>query len=280
MSPAPRYPVYVISKGRAEERGCLTPGFLADDGVEFRLVVEPQEADAYRARFPDATIEVLPFSNLGLGGIPARNYVWEHALASGAERHWILDDNIEGIWRWNAGRRLHCASGPALAAMEDFVDRYENVGIAGPNYVMFAIGPAAPYRLNRHVYSCLLIRNDLPYRWRGRYNEDTDLCLQVLSGGLTTVQFQAFLIQKLGTMTTKGGNTDELYDGDGRLRMARALERVWPGIVRVDRRFQRPQHVVDWSKFDTPLIRREDVDFDALAAAGDPYPMRLVDRKR
>ena len=64
----------------------------------------------------------------------------------------------------------------------------------------------------------------------------------------------------------KGGNTDILYKGDGRLKMARSLERVWPGVVSVDRRFNRPQHVVkdSWKKFDTPLIRRKDIDWDKL----------------
>jgi hypothetical protein len=35
-------------------------------------------------------ILVLPFSNLGQGGIPARNWVWEHSISIGAKRHWIL----------------------------------------------------------------------------------------------------------------------------------------------------------------------------------------------
>ena len=44
--------------------------------------------------------------------------------------------------------------------------------------------------------------------------------------------------------------------------MARSLERAWPYVVRVDRRFKRPQHKVrgEWRFFDTPLILREGVD--------------------
>ena len=63
------------------------------------------------------------------------------------------------------------------------------------------------------------------------------------------------MIEKLPTMVRKGGNTQELYKGDGRLKMARALERLWPGVVTVERRFKRPQHVVKgaWRFFDTPL---------------------------
>ena len=112
------------------------------------------------------------------------------------------------------------------------MDRYTNVGIAGLNYTMFVVphpdgGPKAPFQLNCHVYSCTLFLNSLPYKWRGRYNEDTDICLQVLSGGWCTILMNAFMIDKQRTMTMKGGNSDLLYTGDGRLKMARELQRRW-----------------------------------------------------
>lgn len=275
MSILPRYPIYVISKSRAQ-RG-LTARFLIRDGVPFSLIVEPQEADAYAAAFGADRLLILPFSNLGQGSIPARNWVWEHAQAAGHARHWILDDNIKRVCRWVGAKRFTCASGPCFAATEDVIERYENVAVAGLNYQFFARRgdrpPTAPFWLNVHVYSCLLIRNDLPQRWRGRYNEDTDLCLQVLAAGWCTVLLNAFMIDKMQTMTMAGGNSASLYQGDGRLKMARSLERLWPGVVTVDRRWQRPQHVVNWKKFDTPLKLRDGVDLSALLP--NEYGMHL-----
>lgn len=259
MPVLPRYPVYVPSKGRADD--CFTARFLRNDGVPFRLVVEPQEEEAYAERFGAERVLVLPFRDRG-SVVPARNWIKDHATGEGARRHWQLDDNITDIWRVWRGERLHCAAGPALRATEDFVDRYENVAIAGLNYVMFAVRVRKPFVVNCHVYSCSLVLNELPHRYRGRYNEDTDICLQVLADGWCTLLVNAFLVQKLRTMVVRGGNTEELYGGDGRLRMARALERMWPGVVSVDRRFGRPQHVVRaaWKRFDTPLRLREDVE--------------------
>lgn len=268
----PRYPVYVISKGRWKQP--LTARFLARDGVPFRIVVEPQEADDYARAVGEERVLVLPFSNLGQGSMPARNWVWEHALSVGAERHWILDDNIGQVRRLYHGRRIPCDSGPAFRSTEDFVDRYSNVAVGGMNYQMFVTPTSPPYRTNVHVYSCLLIRNDLPYRWRLRYNEDVDLCLQVLSDDWTTVLVNVFMVDKKTTMTMKGGNTDELYAGDGRLKMARSLEAVWPEVVTVDRRWGRAQHVVDWTRFKTPLELRPDVDLDALPRV-DEYGLTL-----
>ena len=155
-----RYPVYIISKGRAER--CLTALFMRDDGVDFTLVVEPQEAEQYVERFGDA-VHVCPenFSEQGQGSIPVRNYVWQHAIDAGAERHWCFDDNIYQVRRWHRGKRLPCNARPALAALEDFTDRYENIGISGMNYSFFLRSKLPPFFLNVHVYSSLLIRNDL-----------------------------------------------------------------------------------------------------------------------
>ena len=110
--------------------------------------------------------------------------------------------------------------------------------------------------------------NSTPFRWIGKYNEDTDLCLQALAGGWCTILINAFMCDKKPTMTMKGGNTEHLYLGDGRLKMARELERRWPGIVQTKRRFGRPQHVVKhaWKKFDTQLKLRPGVNLREIAA--------------
>lgn len=268
----PRYPIYVPSKGRSDR--CLTAKFLIEDEVPFRLVVEPQERDQYAAAFGSERVLVLPFSNRG-SVIPARNWIKEHATKEGHERHWQLDDNIRWVARFYRRLRLRCRSGVAFAAIEDFVDRYENVAIAGMDYTMFMIYDKKPFVLNAHVYSCSLVLNSLPHKWRGKYNEDTDICLQVLAGGWCTIQFKAFLIYKMETMLMKGGNTDAIYQDDGRLKMARSLERLWPGVVETKRRFGRPQHHVhdSWKKFDTPLKRKPGIDFDGMKP--NEYGMEL-----
>lgn len=269
----PRYPIYIVSKGRAETP--LTARFLERDGVDYRIAVEPQEVDAYANALGRDVVLELPFANLGKGSYPARNWIWDHAKDSGAERHWILDDNIGQVRRLYRGERIPCDSGPAFAAVETLVDRYSNVGVAGMNYQMFVTPTSPPFRTNVHVYSCLLIRNDLPHRWRLRYNEDTDLCLQVLADGLATVLVNVFMVDKKTTMTMKGGNSDELYEGDGRLRMARTLESVWPDVVTTDWRWGRPQHVVDWSRFEIPLVPVDDLPERGI----DEHGLDLVELK-
>ncbi len=255
--PPGRYPIYVISKGRSDTR--LTGRALDKLGLPYSMVVEPQEFDQYAAVMDPAKILTLPFSNLGQGSIPARNWVWEHAISTGASRHWIMDDNLDGFYRLNNNLKYRITDYNPLAPMEDFVDRYKNIAIAGPNYEFFAPRREKhpPFRLNTRVYSCILIQNDLPYRWRGRYNEDTDLSLRALKDGHVTVLFNAFLCKKATTMTMKGGNTDELYQGDGRLTMAQSLADQHPDVAHITEKWGRFQHHVDYTPFrHNKLLRR------------------------
>lgn len=135
MPHVPQYPIYIISKNRHDK--CLTARELNLMKVPYKLVVEPQEVDKYREIAEGNEILTLPFSNLDEGSIPARNWVWKHSESLGAERHWILDDNIEGFHRLNRNMKPKVTSGTIFKCAEDFVNRYENVDLAGFNYYSF-----------------------------------------------------------------------------------------------------------------------------------------------
>lgn len=276
----PDYPVYIISKGRWESR--LTAKELIRLHIPFHIVIEPQEYDQYAAVIDPKFIYVLPFSNLGQGSIPARNWVWEHSLSLGAKRHWILDDNINTFFRLYQSKRLYISDGTIFKVMEDFVDRYQNVALAGMQYRGFAAAliyspKPKPFLFNTRIYSCILIQNDIPYRWRGRYNEDTDLSLRILKDGWCTILFMTFLAGKQPTMTMKGGNTEELYkldNADGRLLMAQSLQRQHPDVVKITRKWGRWQHQVDYRPFKgNKLIKKPGIE---IPEGVNNYGMVLV----
>lgn len=275
----PSYPVYIVSKGRWSSR--LTSKHLDLMGVPYMIAVESNEYDNYAAYIDCRKILKLPFHDLGLGSIPARNWVFEHSIKSGASRHWVLDDNISGFCRYNMNQRIPVDSGTIFKCAEDFVDRYENVALAGFQYRCFvgSCRKRPPFILNTRIYSCILIDNSIPYRWRGRYNEDTDLSLRVLKGGYCTVLFNAFLQNKAGTMTMRGGNTDSLYAGDGRRKMAESLVEQHPDVVSVTyKKFGRIQHLVNYAPFKkNKLKRREGIE---VQPGNNEYGMVLVEKQR
>ena len=258
----PRFPIYIISKGRWDSR--LTSKALERMRVPYHIVVEPQEYEQYASVIDKGKILVLPFSNLGQGSIPARNWVWKHSIDRGAERHWILDDNIRKFCRLNRNKLIEVSSGTIFRCAEDFTERYTNVALSGFQYFMFISmkEPNIPACLfNTRIYSCILIKNDIPYQWRGRYNEDTDLSLRALKDGWCTILFHAFIQEKMPTMTMSGGNSDELYSPeDGRLKMAESLCKQHPDVSRITWKWNRWQHHVNYRPFQrNKLIKRPDL---------------------
>lgn len=276
-----KYPVYIPSKGRSDIE--TTGALLSQAGVDFRFVVEPQEAGAYRARYPGRVLE-LPFSDLGQGSIPARNWIWEHAENAGSPWHWIIDDNILGFWRCHGNRRLVVQKSSApLRTVEEFASRYDNLAFAGLSADGFCPDRCeiAPVTMNTRVYSVTLINTALPYRWRGRFNEDTDICLRALKDGWATVLFRSMLMKKAHTARSgggggmPGGNTDNVYNSDDHRRaFAESLHDQHPDVAEVVWKFNRWHHQVDYSPFKRNALRLKPGITPTVGP--DEYGMKLV----
>jgi hypothetical protein len=247
-----KYPVYIISKGRYNKT--LTADYFNSCGIKYLIAVEPQEYELYCKKIGKDKVLKLPFSNLGLGSYPARNFCWEHSIQNGHIKHWIFDDNINGFAKWQNGKKAKWEDGfRALSYIEKYSD-INNIDISGFEYRYFSPKPLKqPFRINCHVYSAMLIKNTLPYRWRLKYNEDIDLCLQVLHNGGKTANCHYYLTNKISTaQKMKGGNQDELYKGNDpkkKLLKAKMLESVWPQYVKTVIKFGRFHHQIDWKQF-------------------------------
>ena len=259
----PRYPIYLPSKGRYETR--LTMKQLEWMQTPHHIVVEEQEYDQYAAvtdpKF--GTILVVPrryfeeyevCDEHGLtkstGPGPARNFAWDHSTETyGAKRHWVMDDNIRGFARFHRNQIVKCGNGVPFAAMEDFCDRYKNVAMAGPQYEMFAMvrKKYPPFAVNRRIFSCNLILNEIPMRWRGRFNDDVILSIDIMEAGWCTLLFYAFLQMKVQTMRVPGGMFD-LYK-DGTYEKSKMLVDLFPQYAKIVKRYGRVHHSVDYSPF-------------------------------
>lgn len=280
------YPFYIVSKGRWESRH--TSKVLERLGVSYLIIVEEQEYIKYCRFIDKKKIIVLDkkyqddydtFDDLSdqksKGPGPARNFAWDHAVSLGFDYHWVADDNIYGFFRFNKNLKVPVADGTIFRCMEDFVRRYENVDMAGPNYFMFAARKTKtrPFILNTRIYSCNFIKNNSRFRWRGRYNEDTDLSLRMLKAGRCTVLFNAFLQDKAMTQTIAGGNTKEFYEKEGTLAKSKMLVDMHPDVSRLAWRWGRPHHFVDYKVFKNINLRRNN-EVDSPVGT-DNYGMNL-----
>ena len=267
-----RFPVYIPSKSRADI--CQTPSVLTQLGVDWRMIVEEHQYDSYAQHHPSDRLLVLPqrykteydaLMPLGegesTGSGPARNYAWDHAAEQGSEWHWTIDDNIEFFMRFNRNRKSYVGDGFVFEAMESFTTKYKNVIMSGPHYHFFvpARKQRPPFITGSRIFSCNLIRTQTAFRWRGRYNEDIILSLDVLKAGWNTILFNAFLQGKVPTQQMTGGNTEAFYASEGTHAKSAMLVRAHPDVASLSRKFGRAHHHVDFSQWlDQPLIQDPD----------------------
>lgn len=262
-----KFPIFIVSKGRAGT--ALTMRALDEVGSDYRIVCEASEASAYVDHYGSSRIVILPESYKGdydtfwprdvvigrTGPGPARNFAWDVSASEGFSHHWVMDDNIDAFHRLHMNDKVELRCTAGFEAMEDFTLRFGNVAMSGPNYYSFAkaTDKVPPFITNTRIYSCNLIRNDVPYRWRGTYNEDTDLSLRMLKDGWCTIQFNAFLQGKITTQRLKGGNTDEFYSKEGTRNKSQMLVDMHPDCSKLVWRFNRWHHHVDYKRFKQQL---------------------------
>ncbi len=279
-------PIYILSKNRAYLiKRKYTIRILQEMNRAFYVIVEDTDVEDYaRALGSDKNLLVLPqkykqeyelCDNRGLsvstGPGPARNFAWSHSIDQGHRWHWVMDDNINDFFRLNGDLSKRAKTAQIFSAMEDFCDQFENVAMAGPEYQWHVRDKKRPYMLNTKIFSCNLIRNDIPFRWRGRYNEDTILSLDILKAGWCTVQFKAFLQNKECTQLLKGGNTDEFYSSEGTYLKSKMLVEQHGDCAKLVKKYGRPHHHVNYRRFKQKLIKKKN------PPPLKKYKMKLVD---
>ena len=129
-----RFPIYIISKGRYKRRP--TANLLEQMEAEYFIVVEKEEYKEYK-KVVKGKVLILPQkykdnydcfwedNDPRHGPGAARNYCWEHSKKNGYSHHWVMDDNIEAIERYNNNMKVKCVTATPFYIMEDFVLRYK-----------------------------------------------------------------------------------------------------------------------------------------------------------
>tara|TARA_B000000557_G_scaffold256337_1_gene248418 strand:- start:657 stop:1523 length:867 start_codon:yes stop_codon:yes gene_type:complete len=241
------YPIYVPSKARADVK--LTTQALADVGLDFYVVVEPQDAGLYLKHYDMKQLVIMEMNDQGIGYV--RNACKKHSISIGADFHWQVDDNIKDFRVREGGKNVVKNTRNVFAAAEHYMSHFDNIGIGSLSHSIFAFARNTHVSVNRQAYSCVLVNNSLDIWYRHDCIEDTDYSLQVLDKGYCTILFNKLLMGKAATGQYKGGNTDTVHAGDGRLIRSRKLQEYWPGAFKVVKKKERwhvaPSRV--WDKF-------------------------------
>jgi len=254
--------IYIPSRGRA--KSCTTPLALVEDGIDFTLVVEPQEYNDYLSEFPSTSIVVLDKNDQGI--VYARNAIKELSRARGDTYHWQFDDDLKYFRLRIEAEKKNIIVKPseAIGRVEEYVQQYTNIGIASPRHIRFAYtyDGRPGVSINCQCCSFLLIRNDNNIRWRAGVIDDTDYSVQILASGLCTAVFNRIVYDCPPTLTEDGGMSD--FSGSAANKRAEGLRDMWPGCfaLRTDKNgaFRvKPSQI--WRKFPQRPLKGKDSEY-------------------
>lgn len=247
----PSYTFYIPSKGRANT--IKTSKVLNSFNIPFKLVVEPQDYEAYVYNFGEDSVLSLDQNNQGIYYV--RKWIKEYSSSIGEDYHWQLDDDLR-YFRSHFGKRKRLTDGKIFALVEHIAKEFPNIGQAGLTHFAFAFAKKNPYELNKQVCSCMLIKNATPAQFRPNIIEDTDFSLQLLYNGYVTLNLTRFSYEGIPTMQMAGGNTTDFKEGHLYKRQVTLCEE-YPGefeiVEKGGRSRIKPSKV--WSKFKTEPVR-------------------------
>lgn len=268
-------PLYILSLGRYEYNDTYwsLKRMLCKN---IKVFVEPSEYKLYNKEIPHEELVCLPkdYHLLKEGGKHVRNYIHIYSkLHNKQDYYWLLDDNIQGFYFFQDNIKYECMFGFSFYYLEKFMKKWKNAYLGGMGYCsdITEIEKSKPCIVkNSKVYSCFLIRQDITNvikgeLWKGIYNEDIILCIELLQLGYPTFTTNQFLCNKLTTGNRKGGNQVNLYkDKDEKswdYRKTDYLLKFFPqlsakGHIKFsDRRGKKYHHYINWKQIAKKFTR-------------------------
>lgn len=247
----PSYTFYIPTKGRATT--IKTSGVLKSFNIPFKLVVEPQDYEAYLANFDSESVLCMDKNDQGIYYV--RQWIKDYSTSQGEDYHWQLDDDLR-YFRSHFGKRERLTDGKAFTLLEKLTSQFPNIAQSGFTNFAFAFAKNHDYDLNKQVCSCMIIKNQTPAQFRPNIIEDTDFSLQLLYKKFVTLNLNRFSYEGMPTMQMAGGNTTDFKEGKLYKRQVSLCE-AYPGefeiVEKSGRSRIKPSRV--WSKFKTEPMR-------------------------
>jgi len=233
-----KYPICILSYDRHDKNG-KTHLYLTKCKIKHFLFVEPSEYDEYMKWINMEYCVVIKcpedFHLIGMGSTTVRNYILKWGRNNGFERVWVLDDNIKDYKRLHQGIKNDINSHEIFTSVEDYIDRYDNVGIVSHNFNPFiSEGDCRSCIVkNGKCYSSMLIPTNKDIKFRYKHQEDNLISMEYIHKGYTTLCFNHILYNKDTSGENKGGNNSIIYkvdektkDGDGYKERFEYFERI------------------------------------------------------
>lgn len=178
------FKIFIPSKGRAPSK---TAELLISQGLDFNIVVEPQDAEAYSI-YGNKVI-VLPENNQGIAYV--RNYI----LGLNKDWFWMLDDDITAFYRAEGGKNVKISFASIHALEQKFSGPISdpNLAIVGLEYQQYSFRMKDEGKLNTYceVAVCVNPKAVGRIRYDASVNgkEDRDFVLELLCNGRLSYRY-------------------------------------------------------------------------------------------
>ena len=214
--PTPKFPIAIVSYSRCNQYG-RTHKTLTDMKVKHYLFVEPDQHEEYFKWYnPEYCTLIMGSENYHthqMGSTPMRNYILDYFKEKGFSKCWLLDDNIKRYVKLQHGTKNAIVSSVVFTHIENYVEQYNNVGIASHNFSPEVRENDCRTCLvkNGKQFSSLLIPLDNDIRFRYKYNEDHLISMEYINKGFCNLCFNSVSYDKNTSGSDKGGNAQGIY---------------------------------------------------------------------
>lgn len=199
-----KYHIYIPSHNRSTF--CKSAEACLECDLDFTIVIEPSQYEAYSEFFPDKNIHVLKHNGKGIAY--KRNMIIELAKKNNQAAHWQIDDKVGKFYKRNADNDIVPISlKKFVLALEREFDSYEDLVVHGPGVTAFARKFSNDITYSTFPYSCWLQRTNAMPKFRGETLDDVDYALQLASRGDCITRSNIYLRNTCTPGKVSGGNS-------------------------------------------------------------------------
>ncbi|MDR1112784.1 MAG: hypothetical protein LBL18_03365 [Bacteroidales bacterium] len=217
-------PIFIPTKGRVNNQ--KTAELLQKTGIEYKLVVEPQEKHLYKGH----NIVVLPENDKGLA------YSRNHILSLNRGLFGMFDDDVRDF---GIVENKRCKSVPEK--LIDFIglcEKHKGFATYCPNYRQYACSARKSYSVN--IQSEVISVIDASLTGNARYDgdvfpDDRDFFLQLIVHGRKTVCFGKYWFSCPHVGKSNGGLHNMYMSGECEQGIMK-LKQKWGEFIKVSRR--------------------------------------------
>lgn len=215
--------IFIPTKNRVDNSTLLK--FADENNQVVNVVLEPQDYENYKIKYPDFNYLVLPINNGGITYV--RNYIKQYTENNSIDNYWQLDDDLTGLFYREGTKLIRTDFNALKQAQEQFISN--TIALGSLEYRQFAWSANKDMVLNSFCDSCVFVDNTklfgLRYREYVEGKEDRDFAMQVIKLGQKTGRSTLYAFSAPANGSNAGGLKEIFYDlGKEKICVQRMVE--------------------------------------------------------